>query len=324
LNKLFLILITLLFSASAFAADSGPISFTKKEIAFFKWGTGKNEVKLVKTEEENIIHGTDEGGKRYSYRWPHSLKLDGNDNIYFGGGNGRIFIVSADGKSIKTINGEKTGGLGGVDGEGDIYAAYYKKDKNEFDLIVTKPDGTQKIYENFDPIYEDNGIVYNNGKSKAITITDNGDKPEKRPPSLMQGDKSDYMKKYPNTFTIFTEKINQHLKKINRQIDIDKIQIKIEGKGRLHLISDFIGVDDNPNFYFFCGFSPGPGINDPWEAACVMVYSSSGEKISQVPLELDSLNGQTSGGEVGLDIQGNIFHKWANKDGIHILKWTKN
>ncbi len=63
MNKLFLILITLLFSASAFAADSGPISFTKKEIAFFKWGTGKNEVKLVKTEEENIIHGTDEGGK---------------------------------------------------------------------------------------------------------------------------------------------------------------------------------------------------------------------------------------------------------------------
>lgn len=323
----FTILIVFSTSQTLFAQSDSPVSFTKKEIAFFKWGDGDNEVKLVKNEEENIVHGMDMGGKRYSYRWPQAIMMDGQDNIYFGGGNGQIFIVSADGKSIKRINGEKTGGMGFVDGEGDIYGANYKKDKNIFDLVVTKPNGVQKVYENFDPLYEDNGIVYNNGKNKAITITDNGDKPEKRPPCLMQGDRSDYIKGNQNSYTIYTQRINEHLKKINRRIDSDKIRIKIEEKkiGKFHVrpLDDLIGVDDNGNVYFFCGYSFGPGIEDPWKEICIMVYSFAGTKISEIPAELD-VNKQSSRNEFAIDIQGNIFQLWASENGMHILKWTKN
>jgi len=215
---LFLFSYSLAFCQSA----SDSISFTKKEIAFFKWGTGEKEVKLTKTAEV--------------FSWPRALRIDGSDNLYFSAGNGHIFIVSPNGNSIKSISNQKMGGLGDVDEDGDMYSGY-KEEGKLTGLLVIGPDGTQTVYKNFILRNVENGVAYpmNFPDAKGIepiTFFKNDDKPEKLPPRLfhIQGGEEDYEKTSPNTYVLHTEKINKHLKKINRHLDVDKIQIKIEEK----------------------------------------------------------------------------------------------
>ncbi len=303
--------------------SSAPISFTKKEIGFYKWGVGSDEVGLQKNESDNIYHGMNLGGKKYTYHWPRILKIDGNDNVYFlDSFNKKIFIISADGGLIKTIGMEKTGGFVLADEEGNVYGLNLEEGKGS-GFILTKPDGTREVFKNFNFSYEKNGIVYDLKNNKALTITDNGDKPEKLPPQNLDVEKKDR-----DSFVIDTKKINEHLRKINRRIDSDKVVIRIEKKlvGKFHVrpLTNLIGVDDNGNFFFFCRYSVGPGIEDPYEEADVMVYSQTGQKISEIPISLDSFNKQTSQNEIQLDIRGDVFQMWANEDGMHILKWTKH
>lgn len=310
-------------SASAFCqTSSDPISFTQKEIAFFKWGNGGNEVVLIKDESENSYHGPDLGGKKYTYRWPSKIEMDGNDNVYFYAGAGRIFMIPFDGSSIKTISAQKTGGLGCVDETGNIYGGYVKKGESA-GFTLTRPDGTQKTYKNFYLGYEENGIVYDTVHNKSLTITGNGNNPEKFPPHLFSGkDGKDYEIKFPNSFfAIFTEKINKHLKKINRRIDSGKIQIKLEKKEGFWPLADLIGVDDNCNSYILCCYA-GENYDAPYKKAYVMVYSKTGQKISEIPIELDYFNKHVSG--IKLDIQGNVFQMHASEDGLHIIEWVKN
>jgi len=84
-----------------------------------------------------------------------------------------------------------------------------------------------------------------------------------------------------------------------------------------------IGVDDGGNSYFLCGYLAGK-LYEPWTEADVMVYSPTGQKISEIPVNLDSFNKKTSFEQIKLDIHGNIFQLWSSEDGIHITKWSKN
>jgi len=328
LNKFFLITITLLFSASVFAADSEKISFTKKEIAFFKWGSGEYEVGLSKNESPNILHGQDLGGKKVVYDWFRRMELDGSDNIYFANGNGQIIIVSSDGHVRETISMEKTGGLKDVDDVGDIYGNYFKKGEPT-GFIITKPDGTQTVYKNFMFGGIENGIVYplrvKEMEGKApITVFLNKDTPVGNlPRSLMSPlEQMDFDNPDYHTFIIHTEKLNKRLKARNRKIDVDKISIKTEPKGRWWPINHLIGLDDDGDSYILCEYSNSSTREGPEFEADVMVYSQNGQKIIEVPIGLDYFDKHIS--SLKTDIEGSVFQMWANKDGIHILKWTKN
>lgn len=299
------------------------ISFKKTEIASFKWGQEEREVGILKRERANIYRGIDQGGKKDNYYWSRFLRIDGNDNIYFlDGWNKRIFIISADGTSIRTVNTKKTGGLATVDALGNIYGAYYKKGES-LGFILTRPDGTQTVYKNFHLNFEENGVVYDLENNRSLTIMDNGNNPEKLPPHLMtiKGE-VDLQNNSPDSFTIYTEKINKHLKKINRYVSTNKIQIKFEDKKDIRAFGELIGIDDDGNSYFLCSYTAG-GSSDPWKEAYIVVYSESGQKLSEIELDLDYFNKQISSNELALDVYGNVFQMLASEDGIHILKWSK-
>lgn len=326
---IFASLLFFVFINSLAFSQSSPnsITFTKKEIAFFKWGSGSNEVGISKHEEEDIEQGVDEGDKIVTYSWPKNIHIDGNDNLYFGNANGQIFIVSSGDGSIRTISWKKTGGLEIVDGDGNIYAGLFNKGEPP-GFILSRPNGSQETYKNIDLHYEDNGIVFDRKNDKSITITDNGQKPEKLPPRLLglDGGKKDYERKYQGTsctFTIYSEKINKHLKKINLKLDVDEIQVEIPAKKDLGLFANLIGVSDDGNSYFLCSYMDGKD-SDPFQESDLMVYSRTGQKLTEIPLQLDYFDKQNSINEFKMDIHGNVFQMLALMDGIHILKWQKN
>lgn len=257
-----------------------------------------------------------------SVYWPRQLIIDGDDNIYLNGGNSQIFIIAPDGSSVKTISSKKTGGLASVDENGNIYG-FYNPEGEPSGFIVTKPDGTQNVFKNFKLSLVENGVAYDLQNNKAITIANNDDKPEKLPPRLLKIYKgeNDFEKKSYDSFVIFSKKINEHLKKINRQIDTDEVRIKVEEDNGLPVFADLLGVDDNENFYFLCGYTL-QSSSLPWEKAYVMVYSQTSQKLAEVPIDLDYFDKHVSG--IALDIYGNFFQLLASEDGIHILKWAKN
>jgi len=330
LKRLFLILITLLFSTSVFAAGSETISFTKKEIAFFKWGNKDKEVGCNKIDEI-VHHGSDpKNTSRFrSFRAPVDLKIDGNGNVYIDGWNQRIFVISPDGRSIKTINNKTTGGFSAVDEEGDIYGSYYKEGE-PFGFIRTTPDGTQEIHKDFKLSYVENGIAYEKIKKniRSLKLFDVGDKPEKLPVRLSLWSYSENVKadlkidQVNGVFTIDTKKINKHLKKINRKLNSDKIQINYDDKNGVRVGIDFLGIDDDGNS-FFLHYSPQLHADDPWSDVSVNVYSSAGQKVSKIPIESDYFSQQLYTNEFAIDIQGNLFQMSEEKDGVHILKWSK-
>ncbi len=322
--NLTLLVVTFVFH-SVLAQSNSPISFTKKEIAFLKWGDGRNEVKLNKTKHKLIDRSKGVTETKEFVSWTRDIKIDGNDNIYFRGGNDKIFIVSSDGSSIKTISAKKTGGLMDVDDDGDIFAPYHKIGEPE-GFIRTKPDGTQEDFKHFSANYMENGIAYDINKNKAITIADKGDQPEKLPPRLFSrvGEVDYGINAGGELCTIYTKKINKHLKKINQKIDADKIHIKVEEKDGMPPRSQFLGIDDNGNSYFLCGYYGGRNSSVPWKETYVMVYSQTGQKLTEIPVDTDYFDKQLVWTEFKIDIHGMLFQMWTSEDGIHIFKWTKN
>src|SRR5579871_804487 len=315
-----------------FAQSDEPISFTKKEVGFFKWGAGENEVKLSKIQERHakVEKGTNkevETVETTSISWPRYLRIDGNGNIYFWGQTNQIYVLSSNG-AVKKIDGENVGGLWQVDGDGSIYAPYHRKDSS-VGFFLIKPDGTQVDYKNFNLGHEENGVVYD-VNDQAMTIRDNGDKPEKLPPKLFSRPKSrfkpaklDFGRTGFNSFIIYSKKINEHLKKIGGHIDRDKIQIKIEGDKGLGW-TDLIGIDDSGNSYFLCKYFSGNFYEDPFNKASVMLYTPAGQKLVEIPVDLDVFDKRIDGNELAIDIHGNIFQMWASEEGLHIFQWIKN
>lgn len=320
------------FIATVFAqSNTGSIAFTKKEIAFFKWGNGKNEVTC--SNFNTVIHrGSDEKNNLdvQSFRAPVDLKIDGYNNIYIDGGNERIFVISSDGSSIKTINSNTTGGLGIVDEEGNIYGPYYKNGQL-LGSIRTNPDGSQTVYKNFELRHVVNGIGYEIKKKKirTIKIYDTDNKSEKLPPLMFpmnlraysptgEGDYLEDPKK--GLITIYTNKINSHLAKINKRINTDKILIQTDENSSNGIVIHLLGIDDKGNTYIL-NYKTGLHIDDPWSKVYVKVYSSDGKAIATIPIENDYFSKQLVPNEFALDVQGNLYQMWRSKDGVHILKW---
>ncbi len=321
--------LVLMYSFIISHAASDSISFTKKEIAFFKWGDGEKEIKLNKITHKTIDRSKGVTQTSEDFLWPSAIVVDGNDSIYLNGGNGQIFIISSDGSSIKTVSAKKTGGLVEVDGDGNIYGTYSKKGE-PLGFIRTKPDGTQEVYKNFDLGYVENEIAYpisNKAMSgnQPITFSNIGDKAEKLPPHLLSRDGEVDLGKLMDgkSFVIHTRKINKHLKKINRRIDADKILIEVEEKDGMPPRPQFLGIDDNGNSYFLCGYHGGWNSLVPWKETYIMAYSQTGQKLAEIPIDPDYFDKHVGLAECRIDIHGNLFQSWASKDGVHIFKWTK-
>ena len=300
LKRLLLLLSFALFFSPVFAGDSEKISFTKKEIAFFKWNYFKKD------------------GKKCDIFIPKVLHIDGDDNLYFLYLNDLVYVVSANGKKVKTIDWGNNGGLAVVDENGNLYSQIIGKKGEGVGFILTKPDGSKIEYKNIPLSSVKNGIAYDSSKQKSITITDEDDKPERLPAHLHWAGNS-----YDCAYTIFTDKLNAHLKKINRHIDQDKIQINYNTKDGSRPPSSILGVSDECDTYIFVpyqGWTPG----EPWSEADVMVFSPRGQKIAEIPLELDYFSKQTFDKDVLINIHGDVFQMWGSKEGVHITEWVKN
>jgi sugar lactone lactonase YvrE len=244
------------------------------------------------------------------------LWVDGNGNLYFLDrcrDDKRIFVVSADGQSIKTIEFDKTGGIADVDEDGNIYGLKLGG------FILTRPDSTQQTSDNFNFFEVVDGVAYDRMHQHAVTIADHGNEPEKLTPHLFA---PDIRYKYLNSFTIRTSKINAHLKKINRHLDVDSIQIKVDSRSDLGY-ADFIGVDDDGHAYCLYSYTLN-NISGPFEEADVVVYSQFGQEIGRIQLPLRYFDKQIDVNDLALDIHGNLFQMLASEDGIRILKWIKN
>jgi hypothetical protein len=325
-------------------STSDAISFTKREIAVFKWGDGPQKVgigvinaedakrdiqnhKDIEEETGEAIPNSTELKAGSTYFPQTEIRIDGNDNVYFTDGiHHRTFIVSADGKLIKTIPFETTGGFYTVDESGDIYGDYYKKGE-PLGLIVTKPDGKKDVYKNYDFRYVENGIAYDM-KGKALTITDNGDKPEKLPPRLMsftfrKEDEGNILG-WNSVLKVTAGKINNHLKKINRRLDVNEITIKIEQKEKLTGEGSVLGADDVGNIYVLSTYKNGIGPHSTVIEGYIDVYSPQGERLDRISEPSCIGNYQGDPQHFAIDIRGNVFEILTSDDGVHIIKWVKN
>jgi hypothetical protein len=308
-----MLFLELLCSSVFCQMSSNSINFTKKEIVVLKWGNGDKEI-----SKSSPLKG---------------LKIDGMDNIYFtDGSHQRTFIISSDGNSIKSVDFKTTGGFNTVDEVGDIFGLYYKKGE-PLGLKVTKPDGTTDTYKDFNLGHVDNGVAYDQRGNKAITIRDNGDKPEKLSPHLMsftsrQEDKGNILG-WNDVLEINTQKINRHLGKINRHLDMDKITIKIEQKkdAKHTLIYGegwVLSVDDIGNVYVLCTYKNGNGPRSKVVEGYVDVYSPNGMRLTRISDSSSIGNWQADPSLYAIDIQGNIFQLLSSDDGVHIIKQIKS
>ena len=343
--KKIVLISTLLFGISYIAAfgqtSSVPISFTKKEIAFFKWGSGENEVgRKIKTWEDRLKDEivvdkrtglrmptpvlSETQKKRILQFWgPPMLALDGNDNLYLSDSvNQRTIFISPDGTKRRIIT--YVTGYFNVDDLGNIYDSYFKKDETGF--ICFRPDGKKDVYKNFELGYMENGIAYDPKNNKSITIYANGDKPEKLPANRIfcEKDKQNF-----DDGLIDTSKSKNHFKKIGREITADKVRIHFDRHGKYPgAVSqpDFLGVDDDLHFYFVYRFAD-LDVNKPEGKTVeeyVAVYDSSGKKLSEIPLDFDFYESTDYRNLITLNIRGDIYQAWEANDGVHIIKWTKN
>ena len=323
-----------------FGQSSSSVGFTKREIAFFKWGNGDKEIgRKIETREDyekkyktfdkktglpepTPILSVSEKNKIVRFWGPTQLKLDGNDNVYLSDTiNKRIFLVSPDGTTIRPVYSE-SGGYFDVDEVGDIFKNYYKRDDSGF--ICIHPDGRQDIYKNFDLSHVDNGIAYDQKKNQTIKIYDNGNKPEKLPVHRI-----DFKEIYSPAFTgliIDARKINKHLQKINRRVDVDKIRVKFEERKGLGTEKKFLGVDDNGNSYILYRFYKKIFHADHNQTleVCVVVYSPNGLILFRLPVDIDPYESPGFDHLLAINIRGDIFHAWESGDGVHIYKWIKN
>jgi hypothetical protein len=353
-----LLLISIFVTHSVLAQTNSSINFTKKEIAFFKWGTGANEVGIGGISQEDVNKDTQNhkkinketgevvpetsGLKAGSFIPQTRLKIDGNDNVYFADSiNNRIFVVSSDGSLIRTINGFGRVPYFDVDETGNVFSSQVKRgDPNG--LTCIKPNGEKIFYKDFRLGHIENGVLYgsaadeaitttiNGNKSiqplnKAITIIDTGNNEEKLPPRLFSGPGGDfYGGDQDKEIVIDTRKINQHLKKIGNHIDVEKIEIKVEKKPKLSSWSDVLGVDDIGNVYIFCSYKDGYTWRSKVVEAYIDVYSPTGARLARISDSFSNGGYSLEKSTLGIDIKGNLFRILSSDNGVHIIEWVKN
>jgi hypothetical protein len=320
------ILLFFVFSPSEFFGGSIPSApnFTKKEIAFFKWGQANENINLKVEERQKVNSGTREATISKSFYWPRYFKMDGNDKIYFDNWNGQILVLSDEGQVIKSLDTEKTGNLFDVDGGGNLYGGYNKKNK-KIGFIRTKPDGSQVIYNNFILNRVENGVAYpfhgvGNNKNEPITFYDVSNKPKTLPPSYYYLKQTKY-----GSLSIPTKNINDYYASNHKMITGTNIRITIpEMDGEVPYYHLF-GITEDGLCYFFCGYQKKytPPSN-PWDRAYVLIFSSIGKLIEKIPVETDYFDGQILAGEMSVDIHGNFYQMLALKDGVHFIKWELN
>lgn len=322
------------------AQSNAPISFTKKEIAFFKWGNGTNEVgmgSLSKTaiEEDARRHKiinkkTGEVITETPVTQPGPfipeiiLRLDGEDNVYFSDSiHGRVFVVDSNGNVIRFVILKGAGRYFKVDEVGDVLFDYQENKGEKRNLVCVKPSGEKMVYKNFRLGRLEGGVAYDAyNKNKAITIVkENGTKelPIRDIPIKNLKTTNDI------GFAINTDKIIEQLKKHGHQSEIKEIDVKLEKKENLSPWWNVIGIDEAGNIYTLIYYKT---IGSPMHAKVIEsfidVYSLEGVRQSRIiePSYLGSLFPTPD--HFAIDGQGNIFQILPSKDGVHIVKWVKN
>lgn len=308
------------FCSTAFAQE---ITFTKKEIAFFQWGNGNNEIAnssqnpQTKVAHYKVYKGTKTPvpvvPEKNTNTISTYLKIDGSDNVYVSDPfHHRVFVIPSGESEIRVI---KNASTYGVDEAGDIISALsYKDGLSDFECI--KPNGERVVYKNFALGIVENGVIHEANGKQPITILDIGDKPEKLPPSLF----SEVENETHAGFDLKTEKVNKHLKKINHKIDGEKIHLSWETKKGFIANGYIQGVDDLGNIYVMVIYYRGWIRPDTETQGFLFIYSPTGEILSKVPLEKN----MNVGLSIPIDVHGNFFTSVSSENGVHVFKWEKN
>ncbi len=330
-----------------FAQSDSPVSFTKKEIAFFKWGDGSNEFGQGYITEKDVrkdIESNTATDKKIGVVVPGksdlkvgpvrsliTMLIDGENNIYLADSiHKRIIVVAPDGNVTKSIDKMRKGSEFDVDEFGNVFFDYIDEKEKMPNLVWVKPDGTRTEFKDNGLSWVVHGVAYNPyDRKKSVTIMSIDDtKPEKLPPRLFGGSKDPDVGGGSRGMDLFVsyKNINRHLKKINRQIDVDHVRIKIEQKDKLTSWATVLGVDDNGNVYTLCAYKNGPNLNTYYKVveAYIDVYSPMGERLTRIP-DSSCLGGYAQTvSNFAIDIKGDIFHILESEDGVHIIEWVKN
>ncbi len=309
------VLILMIPCSLAFSqTSSGPISFTKKEIAFFKWGDGGNEIgnnnsasPLKATHKahkgSNREENTSADSEKNKFLVYTHLKIDGKDNVYVNDPfHNRVFVISPDGSEIRTVDHANTHD---VDEAGDIIS--FLTWKNAFsDYEIIMPNGQRTVYKHIkDPEIIENGIFHDADGKNAVTLFDVGNKTEKTSPKRFFGIENE-------THVGFDLKTGT--------TDSRKVHITYDEKEGLTAKGDLLGLDDQGNYYVQVTYREMASQADSEIENVLVVYSPIGKILCRVSLES---NFQMSSGII-LDKNGNFFIAISNKNGVYIYKWIKN
>jgi hypothetical protein len=94
----------------SYCQSNSPISFTKKEILFSKWGSANNEVGFSKNVIEEVRVSDGLKTERIVYQYPKDFGFDNDGNIYVNDKvNHRIQHFNEDGNFLKSNSNEKLG-----------------------------------------------------------------------------------------------------------------------------------------------------------------------------------------------------------------------
>jgi len=294
-QKLILILILFVsFSSKAFCQSaSNSISFTKKEIAFFKWGDGANEIGMSWEDNTEQVKKMDykvskKTGEVVSMSitptigpiLPRTeLHIDGNGSIYFSDSvHKRIFVLSPDGEKERTIEAGNDSNFR-VDEVGDVFFYDYKVGEPQ-GLTCVKLDDRKFFYKNIKLSYIESGVAYD--ANKEISITDNGNKPQK---PLLFGtvEKSEgdgnyiiyiHSRKFWNDHVVtgrpFDDKSDNGYK---------EIPVKIEKKHKLEYTAEVLGIDGANDVYVLGSYRSGLPAHFNYFDFNVDIYSLNGDRL---------------------------------------------
>jgi NHL repeat len=291
------------------SAQSRPaIGYVKHQILFLRWGSGNYEIGL-----KAINHG------------PTAMAVDRNENIYIADSeNERIQVFSNTGKLIRSVSSDAISPPLEVDDNGDIFTTYNSNGKITDKLLMIKKDGQRTKYEMNYGFIEGHYLYSFNGEKK-LSFGDNKESDysnSKFNPHLFFGEDIKNSKK--KHLIISTKKISKEMKKFGRNITSDSIEIQIPEKYGFNTYMRFLGFDNEGNVYYGLSYSR-LGTDSGYVEPSIQKYSSEGEKVAEIPLDMDyCFGGFIEPQLVKVDKSGDVYQLLNTKSGVYVYKWIKN
>lgn len=324
---LFLSVVLISIAQLAWAQSNFGNGLIEKEVLFLKWGTEDSQVGLSKTvENSGLIAQEHKIQAEIDYKYPRGFQIDEDANVYIiDSVNRRVQVFDKDGNFLKSVPSEKLGVVA-IEEDGDIYLSEHSKDYKTSYIKRISKEGKQTQFTF--PIgwhVSGNKFVDKNGKVLSVIADKKNVGIANVPIKLIRGEDFEYGLGGKKNFKIKVSKINDRLQVLQKKADYSDISLPvIQKKGFPNI--EVLGADNDGNIYLFYDYYEKHVPGDPEHLGGtveedVYVYSLTGTLKNKIPLPINVFSRDYDSPPI-LRSNGDLYHMWISKDGVHIYKWS--